>query len=101
MYIDAKSVRCWKFSPHNPESYFPPGTTFQPNRRAVGTGLNFVNVLCTKFEKLLPILLENNKNHQITVTKGRIGFASLDVKEEGRTKIPNTKSLRINKRNPQ
>ena len=82
MYIDAKSVRCWKFSPHNPESYFPPGTTFQPNRRAVGTGLNFVNVLCTKFEKLLPILLENNKNHQITVTKGRIGFASLDVKEK-------------------
>ena len=65
----------------------------RPNRRAVGTGLNFVNVLCTKFEKLLPILLENNKNHKITVTKGRMGFPSLDVKEKDEPKLPDTKSL--------
>ena len=57
----------------------PPGSTFQPNRTAVATGLSFVNTLCTRFECNLPILMENNKNHQITLPKGRIGFSSLDV----------------------
>ena len=30
-------------------------------------------------EKPLPVLVENNKNHKITLPKGRIGFSSLDV----------------------
>ena len=59
--------------------YFPPGSTFQPNRNAVATGLYFVNTLCTRSEHNLPILIENNQNHQITLPKGQIRFSSLDV----------------------
>ena len=79
MYIDAKSVRCWKYSPEDSQIHFPQGSTFQPNRQAVSTGLSFVNTLCTRSERTLPILMENNKNHQITLPRGRIGFSSLDV----------------------
>ena len=82
MHIDAKSARCWKYSPEDPKSLFPPGSTFQPNREAVATGLIFVNVICTQPEPTLPILIENNKNHQITLPKGRIGFSPLDVADK-------------------
>ena len=46
-HVDAKSARCWNFSPGDPKSLFLPGSTFQPNREAVSTGLIFVNILCT------------------------------------------------------
>ena len=45
----------------------------------MATGLSFINTLCTRSERTLPILVKNNKNHQITLPKGRIGFSSLDV----------------------
>ena len=45
MHIEAKSARCWKYSPEDPHAHFPPGSTFHPNRNAVATGLSFVNVL--------------------------------------------------------
>ena len=48
MYIDAKSERCWKYPPKNPQIHFPPCSTFQPNRQAVSTGKFFVNTLCTR-----------------------------------------------------
>ena len=79
MCIDAKSARCWKFFPADFHAHFPPGSTFQPNRNAVATGLSFINSLCTRSERNLPILMENNKNHQITLPNGRIGFLSIDV----------------------
>ena len=79
MYIDAKSARCWKYSPTDALIHFPLGSTFQTNRTAVTTGLTFMNTLCTRSEDSLPILMENNKNHQITLPKGRNGFSSLDV----------------------
>ena len=78
MHIEAKSARCWKYSPEDPHAHFPPGSTFHPNRNAVATGLSFVNVLCTQSESKLLILMENNKNHQITLSKGRIGFSPLN-----------------------
>ena len=89
MHIEAKSARCCKYSPEDPHNHFPTGSTFQPNRNAVATGLSFVNVLCTQSESKLPILMENNKNHQITLPKGRIGFSSLDIsdKDEPRYQI--------------
>ena len=95
MLVDAKSVRCWKYSPEDPKSLFPPGSTFQPNREAVATGHIFVNVICTQPEPILPILIEINKNHQITLPKGRIGFSSLDVadKEERKYQIRNPYEL--------
>ena len=82
MHVDAKSSRCWKYSPEDPKFLFPPGSTFQPNREVVSTGLSFVNIICTQPELTLPILIENNKNYQITLPKGRIGFSSLDVADQ-------------------
>ena len=79
MCIDAKSTRCWKYSPADTHTHFPPGSIFQPNRNAVATSLSFINTLCTGSERNLPILMENNKNHQMRLPKGRIGFSSLDV----------------------
>ena len=89
MYIDAKSVRCWKYTPKDSQIHFPPCSTFQTNRQAVSTGLSFVNTLCKRSEKSLPVLMKNNKNHQITLLKGRIGFSTLDVldQEEPRYQI--------------
>ena len=82
MHIEAKSARCWKYSPQDPHAGFPPGSIFQPNRNSVATGLSFVNVLCTQSESKLLILMEANKNHQITLPKGWIGFSSLDVSDK-------------------
>ena len=95
MHVDAKSARCWKYSPEDPKSLFPPGSTFQPNREALATGLLFVNIICTQPEPTLPILMENNKNQQITLPKGRIGFSSLDVpdKKEPKYQIRNPYEL--------
>ena len=85
-HIEAKSARCWKYSPEDPHAHFPLGSTFHPNRNAVATGLSFVNVLCTQLESKLPLLMENNKNHQITLPKGRIGFSSLHVSNKDEPK---------------
>ena len=82
MHIEAKSARCWKYPPEDPYAHFLPGSTFHPNRIAVATGLSFVKVLCTQSELKLPILMENNKNHQITLPKGIIGFSLLDVSDK-------------------
>ena len=79
LYIDAKSARCWKYSPEDSQIHFPPGSTFQPNCQAVSTGLSFIITLCTPSEKNHSILIENNKNDQNTLLRGRIGFFSLDV----------------------
>ena len=86
MCIDAKSARCWKYSPTDIHIHFPPGSIFQRNRNALATGLSFINTLCTRFESNLPILMENNKNHQMTLPKGRIGFSFLDVVDQDEPK---------------
>ena len=95
MHVDTKSTRCWKYSPGDPKSLFPPGSPFQPNREAMSTGRISVNLICTQLEPTLPILIENNKNHQITLPKGRIGFSSLNVidKEEPKYQIRNPDEL--------
>ena len=58
MHIEAKSARCWKYSPEDPRAHFPPGSFFHPNRNAVTTRLSFVKVLCTQSETKLPMLME-------------------------------------------
>ena len=85
-HIEAKSTRCWKYSLEDPHAHFLPWSTFHPNRKAVATRLSFVNVLCTQSESKLPILMENNKNHQTTLPKGRIGFSTLDVSDKDEPK---------------
>ena len=86
MHIEAKSARRWKHFPEDPHAHFPPGSTFHPNLNAVATELSFVNVLWFRSESKLPILMENNKNHQITLSEGRIGFSSLDVSDKDEPK---------------
>ena len=86
MHIEAKSARCWNYSPEDTHAHFPPGPTFHPNHKAVAMGLSFVNVLCTQSEANLPILMENNKNHQITLPSDRIDFSSLDVSDNDEPK---------------
>ena len=88
MCIETKSPHYWKYSPADTHTRFPLGSTFQQNRNAVATGLSFINTLCTRSERSLQILMENNKNHQTTLPKGRIGFSSLDVVDRHE---PNTK----------
>ena len=82
MHIEAKSARCWRYSPEDRHAHFPPGSIFRPSRNAVAAGLSFVNVLCAQSESKLPILMENKKNHQITLPKCRIGFSSLDISDQ-------------------
>ena len=81
MHIEAKSARLWKYSPEDPHAHFPSGSNFHPKRNAFATELTFVKVLCTQSESKPPILMENIKNHQITLPKGQIGFSSLDVSD--------------------
>ena len=70
MCFDAKSARCWKFLPADVHTHFPPGSTFQPNLNVVAIGIYFMITLRTRSKRYLPILMENNKTHQITITKG-------------------------------
>ena len=86
MCIDQKSARCWKYFPADTHTHFPPGSIFQPKRNAVATSLSFINTLCTRSKDSLPILMKNNKNHQITLPRGRIGFSSLDVVDQDEPK---------------
>ena len=86
LHIEAKSTKCCKFSPEDPHAHFPPGSAFHPNLNVVAAGLSFVIVLCTQSESKLPILLKNNKNHQITLPKGRIGFSSSDISDKDEPK---------------
>ena len=44
MHIEAKSARCWKYSPEDLHAHFRPGLTFQPNLNAVARGLPFVQL---------------------------------------------------------
>ena len=84
--FDAKNARRWKNLPTDTHINFPPGSAFQPNGNAVSNGLLFMNTLCNRSDCSLPILMENSKNHQITLWKGRIGFSSLDVVDQDEPK---------------
>ena len=86
IHIDAKTSRVWKYSSEDKSKNFPRGTTFVPHRHSVKLGLDFVNVLCTQSENYLPVWMENNRNHQITLNKRVIGYSSLDISDRDRPK---------------
>ena len=86
MCTDARSARCWKYLPKDTHKHLPPGSTYQPNRYAVATGLSFIDILCTRSERSLPILMEINKNHQITLPRRRVGFPFFDKVDRSETK---------------
>ena len=86
IHIDAKTSRVWKYSSENKSKSFPPGKTFVPHRHSVKSGLDFVDVLCAQSENYFPILMENDRNNQITLNKGVIGHSSLDISDYDRPK---------------
>ena len=95
MLVDVKNARCWKYSHGYPKFLFRLGSIFQPNREALPTGLIFVKIICTQPGPTFPIMIENNKNHQITLPKRRVYFPFLDVvdKEEPKYQIRNPYEL--------
>ena len=85
IHIDART-NIYNYQPEDEQTSFAPGTTFIPHQKVANTGPDFVNVLCTQSEQYLPILMENNKNHQITLDKGILGYSSLDILDFERPK---------------
>ena len=61
-------------------------TNINPHQNVANSGLDFVNVLCTQSGQYIPIPMENNKNHQITLDKGILGYSSLDILDFERPK---------------
>ena len=78
LYIPPKSTFLYKHK-CSEQDIFPKGTSFVPNRTTVKTELCFINTICTKNEKQIPLLIENHKNHQVTLNKGIIGFTICDI----------------------
>ena len=86
IHNDAKTSRVWKNSSEDKSKSYPLGTTFVPHRHSVKSGLDFPNLLCTQPETYVPILTENNRNYQIILNKGVIGYSSLDISDFDRPK---------------
>ena len=59
---------------HRHSCTLPAGLHFLTESKRCGYWLIFIDTLCTRSEDSLPILMENNKNQQITLPKGRIAF---------------------------
>ena len=78
LYILPKSTFLYK-QKCSEQDIFPEGTSFVPNRNTVKTELCFIYTICTKKEKQTPLLIENHKNHQVTLNKGIIGFTIGDI----------------------
>ena len=79
IHIDAKTYRVYKYRPECGQTNFAPGTTFIPHQEVANSGLDFVNIRCTQSEEYLPILMENNKNHQVTLETGTLGYSAVDI----------------------
>ena len=87
LYIPPKSTYLYKHKvcggDANSGKLFSKGTSFVPHRTTIKTELVFINTICTKPEKSIPLLVENHKNHQITLNKGLIGFTISDFTDNG------------------
>ena len=75
-FIPARSTYLYKHSAE-PNSYFEKGTTFVPHKNT--TELVFINTVCTQIEQNLPILIENQKDHPVTLNKCVLGYAVTDT----------------------
>ena len=93
MCIDAKTARYWKYLPTDTQVDFPPGSTFQPNRKVVATSLSFINTLCSRFERT------NGKQQQSlhNTVKGTVWIFFSWRSWSTWTPVPNTKSLWVKK----
>ena len=64
LYISHRSSKLYK---HTAETYFKKGTTFLPHKDTCKTGLTFMNTICVQTEYKLPILIENQQDHPVTI----------------------------------
>ena len=74
-----------------PEISLPSWFNFSTQRVSCVHRSSFVNIICTQPEPFFLMLIEQNKNHEIMLPKGRIGFLSPDItdKEEPKYQISN------------
>ena len=63
-------------------SYFKKGTIFLLHKKTSKTELVFKNTVCTQNEQSLPILIENQKDHPVTLNKCELGYAVKDIQED-------------------
>ena len=78
LFIPARSTYLYKHLAE-PNSYFEKGTTFLPHKNTAKTDLVFINTVCTQIEQSLPILIENQKDHPVTLIKCVLGYAVTDI----------------------
>ena len=81
--IAPKSTRAVSVCPTIPQTLFNRGTTFLLHKTVRDTGIYTYNVYCRKQETEIPVLLNNPRNHKITVKKGTLGFTSQDIRPAG------------------
>ena len=78
LFIPARSTYLYKHLAE-PNSYFEKGTKFLPHKNTTKTELVFINTVCTQIEQSLPILIENQKDHPVTLNKCVLGYAVTDI----------------------
>ena len=86
IHVDAKTSCVYKYRPEGEQTTFAPGTTFIPHQKVANTGLDFVNILRAQSEEYLNILMEYNKNHQINLDKGILGYSAFNILDFERPK---------------
>ena len=80
IFLQQKSTQLYK-QKHPSQALFPPGTYFKPYINVAEIDLVFVNTLCPQPEEILPIFMENQKNHPIQINRGIIGYDMCDITE--------------------
>ena len=86
MHIEAKSIKCWKYSPEDPHALFLPGSNF--------TQIPMLSPWA--YHSSTYFALNQNQNYlyqwkitrttKTTLPKGLIGFSSLDVSDKDEPK---------------
>ena len=94
MWIDAKSACSWNTFTQTLKHISHQVLLFNQIDMLWLLAYHLQNTLCTRSEDSCPILMENNKNHQIILPKGQNGFSWRGWSRWAQ--ILNTKSLRTN-----
>ena len=78
LFIPARSTYLYKHSA-KPISYFERATIILPHKNTTKTELVFINTVCTQIEQSLPVLIENQKDHPVTLNKCVLGCVVTDI----------------------
>ena len=78
LFIPVRSTYLIKHSAE-PSPYFEKRTTFLTHMKTTKTELVFINTVLTQIEQSLPIVIENQKDHPVTLNKCVLGHAVTDI----------------------